>query len=156
MHGVWWKVHHIFDPSSSICKLSPPLAFFKIFFVFLVCFFVRYQNVKMAFWGGQKVDCKARPLHIYEVCPESIQHVLWKIETFIEEDTRYKKRCTQDNDASVSFKVGTWRPHTVLPITISCPIVVSWNSSMVWNLFPFKGDFSFGKSQKSQGAKSGS
>ena len=26
---------------------------------------------------------------------------------------------------------------------------------MVWNLFPFKGDFSFGKSQKSQGAKSG-
>ena len=25
---------------------------------------------------------------------------------------------------------------------------------MVWNLFPFKGDFSFGKSQKSQGAKS--
>ena len=26
---------------------------------------------------------------------------------------------------------------------------------MVWNLFPFKGDFSLGKSQKSQGAKSG-
>ena len=26
---------------------------------------------------------------------------------------------------------------------------------MVWNLFPFKGDFSFGKSQKSQGTKSG-
>ena len=26
---------------------------------------------------------------------------------------------------------------------------------MVWNLFPFKGDFCFGKSQKSQGTKSG-
>ena len=26
---------------------------------------------------------------------------------------------------------------------------------MIWNLFPFKGDFSFGKSQKLQGAKSG-
>ena len=26
---------------------------------------------------------------------------------------------------------------------------------MVWNLFPFKGDFSLGKSQKSQGTKSG-
>ena len=26
---------------------------------------------------------------------------------------------------------------------------------MVWNIFPFKGDFSFGKSQMSQGAKSG-
>ena len=28
-------------------------------------------------------------------------------------------------------------------------------SLMVWNLFPFKGDISFGKSQKWQGAKSG-
>ena len=45
-------------------------------------------------------------------------------------------------------------PHTVLPIAISCPEVFSWISSMVWNLLPFKGDFSFRKSQKSQGAKS--
>ena len=30
-------------------------------------------------------------------------------------------------------------------ISISCPIIFSWISSMVWNLFPFKGDFSFGK-----------
>ena len=36
-----------------------------------------------------------------------------------------------------------------------CPIIFSRISSTVWNLFPFKGDFSFGKSQKSQGAKSG-
>ena len=72
-------------------------------------------------------------------------HVIWKIETFIEEDTRYKKHCTQDNDASVPFKVGTLGPHTVLPITISCPVILSWISSMVWNLFSFKGDFSFGE-----------
>ena len=44
---------------------------------------------------------------------------------------------------------------TVLPVTVSCPVIFSWISFMVWNLFPFKGDFSFGKSQKSQGAKSG-
>ena len=35
---------------------------------------------------------------------------------------------------------GTLGPHTVLPpITISCPVVFSWISLMVWNLFPFKG-----------------
>ena len=82
-------------------------------------------------------------------------HVLWKIETLIEENTKYKKHCTQDNDASVSFNVGTLELYTVLPIAISCPIIFSWMSLTVWNLFLFKGDFSFGKSQKSQGAKSG-
>ena len=46
-------------------------------------------------------------------------HVIWEVETFIEEDTRYKKWCTQDNDASVPFKVGTLGPHTVLPIAIA-------------------------------------
>ena len=35
-------------------------------------------------------------------------HAIWKIETFTEEDTRYKQHCTQDNEASVPFKVGTW------------------------------------------------
>ena len=45
-------------------------------------------------------------------------------------------------------------PHTVLPITI-ISIHISWISSIVWNLLSFKGDFSFGKSQKLQGAKSG-
>ena len=75
-------------------------------------------------------------------------HVIGKIETFTEEDTRYKKHHMQDNDLSVPFKVGTLGPHTVLPITISCPIVFSWMSSTVWNHFLFKGDFSFGKSQR--------
>ena len=40
-------------------------------------------------------------------------------------------------------------------ITISCPVVFSWISLTVWNLFPFKGDFSFWKSQKLQGTKCG-
>ena len=45
------------------------------------------------------------------MCSRSVQkissHVMWKIETFIEEDRRYKKHCTQDNNASVPFKVST-------------------------------------------------
>ena len=60
---------------------------------------------------------------IYTRCIQKVsRHVIRKIETFIEEDTRFKKHCTQDNDASVPFKVG---PHTVLPIAISCPVVFS-------------------------------
>ena len=70
--------------------------------------------------------------------------VLWKINIYWR---RYKKHCTQDNDASIPFKGGTLGPHTVLPVAISCPIVFSLISSTVWNLFPFKGDFSFGKSR---------
>ena len=35
-------------------------------------------------------------------------HALWKTETLTEEDTSYKKHCTQDNDASVPFKVGAF------------------------------------------------
>ena len=46
-------------------------------------------------------------------------------ETFIEENTRHKNHCTQDNGASVPFKVGTLRPNTVLPIAISCPVLFS-------------------------------
>ena len=77
------------------------------------------------------------------VCPEVYSHVTRKIEAFIEEDTRYKKHCTQDNDASVPFKAGTTGPHSVPPLTISCPVIFSWISLVLWNLFPFKGDFSF-------------
>ena len=60
--------------------------------------------------------------------------------TFTGEDKRYKKHCTQDNDALVLFKVGILGPHTVLPIATSCPVIFSWISSTVWNLFPFKGE----------------
>ena len=104
---------------------------------------------------------------IYNVCPVDIQpcnmknrDIYWR---------RYKKHCTQDNDASVPFKVGTLGPHTDLPASSPwskhCKILC-WNRHQlcsriflnfiyVWNLFPFKDDFSLGKSQKSQGAKSG-
>ena len=81
-------------------------------------------------------------------------HVTWKIQALTEEDTRYKKHCTQDKDSWVPFKVGTLGPHTV-PVTISSPIIFSWITSTVWNLFPVKDDFSLGKSRKSQGTKSG-
>ena len=81
-------------------------------------------------------------------------HAIWKTETFIEEDTRYKKHCAQDNDASVPFKAGTLASHTVFLIAICCPVIFSWISFMVWNLFPFKSDFSFKKSQKSQSSRS--
>ena len=104
-----------------------------------------------------KKDCERQILYDFTYM-RSVQkvssNVMWKIETFIEEDTRNKKHCTKDNDASVPCKVGTLGSHTVLPIATSYPITFSWISLTVWNLFPFKGDFSSGKSQKSQGAKS--
>ena len=59
-------------------------------------------------------------------------HVIRKIETISQEDTRYKKHCTKDNDTSVPFRVGTLGPHTVLPISISCLIIFSWISSKFW------------------------
>ena len=102
-------------------------------------------SIFFAFW-------KQKPSKYTRSVQKIPSHVLWKIDIYWR---RHKKHCTQDNVVSVPFKVGTLGPHTVLPIAISCPVVFSWISSMVWNLFPFKGDFSFGKSQKSQGAKSG-
>ena len=41
------------------------------------------------------------------------------------------------------------------PYVISCSVMFSWISLMIWNQFPFKGDFSFRKSQKLQGTKYG-
>ena len=76
---------------------------------------------------------------VYEVCPEGIQPCTMKNKDIYWR--RYKKHCIQDNDTSVPFRVGTLGPHTVLLIAISCPILFSWISSMVWNLFHFKGDF---------------
>ena len=110
--------------------------------VVLICISLRTSDIKQFF-------------HTRSV-QEISGHLIWKIDTFIEEDTRYRIHCTQDNDnALVPFRVGTLGPHTVLQITISCSVIFCWISSMVWNLFPLKGDCSFGKSQKSQGTKSG-
>ena len=92
-------------------------------------------------------------IYTYMVCPESIQPCSIKNRDIY--CRRCKKHCTYNNDTSVPFKVGTSGPHTVLPNAISCPVIFSCISSMVWNLSPFKGDFSFGKSQQSQGAKFG-
>ena len=48
----------------------------------------------------------------YEFCPESIQPCTMKNRDIY--GRRYKKHCTQDNEASVPLKVGTLGPHTVL------------------------------------------
>ena len=90
--------------------------------------------------------------HTHKVYPESIQPCTMKNRDIYW--GRYKKHCTQDNDASVPFKVAPWDLTPLLP-AISCLIVFSWISLMVWNLFLFKGDCSFGKKQKSQGANPG-
>ena len=93
--------------------------------------------------------------NIYKVFSEDIQPCNMKNRDIYWRRFKIKKHCTQDNDASVPFKVGTLGPHTVLPVTISCPVLFSWISSTVWNIFPFKDDFSFWKSQKLQGTKYG-
>ena len=90
--------------------------------------------------------------NIYKSLQKVSSHVIWKIETFIEEDTiNMVHRTTMTQP----FKVGTLGPHIVLPVAISCIIIYSGISLMVLNLFPFKGHFSLGKSQKSQSTKSG-
>ena len=43
------------------------------------------------------------------------------MEIFIEEDIRYKKHCTQDNDIRVPFKAGALGARIVLSVAISCP-----------------------------------
>ena len=75
-----------------------------------------HPSIHPSIWSVQKASSNA----------------IWKIEIFIKEDTRHKKHCTWDSDASVPFKVGTLWPYTVLPIAISCPITFSWISLMVW------------------------
>ena len=82
-------------------------------------------------------------MQLYKVCPEGIQPCTMKKIHLL----NIQETLKEDNDTSVPLKAGTLQPHTVLPITISCPVIFSWMSSMVWNLFPFKGDFSFGKGQ---------
>ena len=52
---------------------------------------------------------------------------------------------TPDTRNIVRFKVGTLGPHTVLPITISCPVVFSRISTVIWNLFSLKDYFTFWK-----------
>ena len=93
-------------------------------------------------------------VHVCTICPESIQPFNMKTRDIYWRRYKIQEMLYVGQWCSVLFKVGTLGPHTVLPITISYPIVFSWISSTVWNLFPVKGDFSFGKSQKSQGTNS--
>ena len=97
-----------------------------------------------------------------KACPESIQpctmknrNIYWRYNT---QEILYtgqwslcplQRRCfgISQNSLSVSSTVQNILQNS-FGITISCPVLFSWISSMVWNLFPFKGDFSFGKSQK--------
>ena len=60
---------------------------------------------------------------IYKVCSEVIQPCNMKNRDIYLR--RYKKHCTWDCDTSVPFKVGTLGSHTVLPNTVSCPVVFS-------------------------------
>ena len=78
--------------------------------------------------------------------------VLWKIEAFIEEDTRNIVHRTMTLGPLQSRHLGT--SHSS-PNRHQLPIIFSWISSMVWNLFPFKGDFSFGKARSHRGPNLG-
>ena len=84
-------------------------------------------------------------LIIYETGPEGIQpcnmknrDIYWR---------RYKKRCIGQWCLSPFQSMHLWTSQSS-PNRHQLPIVFSWISLMVWNLFPFKGDFSLAKSQK--------
>ena len=103
------------------------------------------------------------------VCPESIWlHTMKNRDIYCRrykiQETLYIGQCT------VPFKVAPWHltqlsqclfcctEHSAkssVGIAISCPVLFSSISLTVWNLFPFKGEFSFGKSQTLPGTKSG-
>ena len=91
----------------------------------------------------------------YEVCPEGIQPCTVKNRDIYWGRYKIQETLYIGQWPSVPFKVGTVGPHTALPNTVSCPVIFSWISLVVWNLITFKGDFSFGKMQKLQGTKSG-
>ena len=95
------------------------------------------------------------------MCYEKQRHLLRKIQEArniicrtISQSPSNKYLGTSPSSPNISSTVQNSAKYFVA-ITISCPIIFSWIPWMVWNLFPFKGDFSFGKSQKSQGTKSG-
>ena len=50
-------------------------------------------------------------MYMYMVCPESIQPCTMKNKDIFEEDTIYKKHCTQDNDSFTVLASGGGRHH---------------------------------------------
>ena len=88
--------------------------------------------------------------NVAQVYMKSVQkvssHIIWKIETFIEEDTRYKKQCVHGTMIPLSplqsRHLGT--SHNS-PNHHQLPTMFSWISTTIWNLFllPFQRLFSF-------------
>ena len=61
------------------------------------------------FLGQLTIFSFSLPLHTHMRSVQEVSsQVMWKIETFIEEDRRDKKHCTYYNDAKVPFKIGPW------------------------------------------------
>ena len=143
-NNVFWRSFWI--------NTQRPSSFFKN-----SCIDIHYVEIPHLFNQAPLVDVWVFSSECSCYMTRSVQkvssHVLWKNRDV--HWRRHKKHSTQDNDTSVPFKVGTLGPYTVLPVAISCLVIFSWISLAVWNLFLFKGDFSFGKSLKSQGTKSG-
>ena len=90
-------------------------------------------------------------LHVRS-CPEGIQpcnmknkDIYWR---------RYQKHCTWTTDLSVPVKAGTLGPHPVSQSPSATPLYFL-ESHWQCEISSFKGDFSLGKSQKLQSAKSG-
>ena len=57
-------------------------------------FIIPWHNQDRKVWVIKRTQFLCGDLYTYEVCPEVSSHVIWKIEAFIEEGTRYRKRCT--------------------------------------------------------------
>ena len=74
---------------------------YKILITFSVCYMI----------------CVRHLVHIDRSVHKVSSLVRRKVEKFVREDSRYKKHCTQDNEVSASFKVGTLKPHISLSIS---------------------------------------
>ena len=157
--SVWVHVtiqNMLFILLLKVHEIEPLGALSGLLLVSLTCAYPLCVSVCMHAWArvcmcvhGWMDAC----IPVYKVCPESIQPCIWKQETFTEEDTRYKKHYTGQWQLSPlqSRHLGTSHnpPNHHQP---SRSIFLNLINSL--NLFPFKGDFSFGKSQKLQDAKS--
>ena len=115
------------------------------------------QIGNVEFWRGlRKTDIFFQIIHTYTHTPvqKISSSVIWKRDIYWR---RYKIQETS--------YIGQWcfsplqSRHLGTSHSSSshhhCTIIFFWISSTIWHLLPFKGDFNFGKSQKSQGIKSG-
>ena len=126
--------------------MSPTLncyndAFFR---VYLECEHVKclrhigYHYVVANFKTAKETFSIEQNRLIYDkVCPGSIQPCTVKNRDIYMR--RYRKHCTQDNDASVPFKVGTLGSHTILPVSLLLfqPLckILCWNRYQLSHIF---------------------